>query len=331
MTRQTDALIERARQMESLAASGLTVYEIAEAVGVCRAVVYRWSYGAANKPARPGANAASERAEKMAGMYRQGLSLAKIGQHFKITRERVRQVLAKQGIKAKDGGAHVSALLKESRRTRDADARAQLAFGVSHAELAQLRKDRVVEAFKRQSYAASNRGIAWRLTFAEWFAVWQTSGKLHLRGRGKGKYVMSRIRDDGCYEMGNVHIQLATENSRDAVEVWRGKAVKANRGVFLLYPGTKKPWFAKYGRKALGTHATEEEAVAVRAAYMQTLGVHDGSGLGRGRGYTVLKSGRFYMQAPNRKSTHKTAEEARAAYLQAIADLKAERASAQGA
>lgn len=116
------------------------------------------------------------------------------------------------------------------------------------------------------------RGIPWRLDFKTWITIWQTSGKLHLRGKGKGRYVMSRVLDDGAYEHGNVHIQLATENGREAVKKWKGKT-KANRGVYLIFPGREKAWLACVNRVRLGYFSSEQEAVQAQITYCKTNGV----------------------------------------------------------
>jgi len=60
--------------------------------------------------------------------------------------------------------------------------------------------------------------IEFRLTFAQWWKIWQKSGKWELRGREKGCYVMSRKNDMGHYEPGNVVIILATQNVSDGVK-----------------------------------------------------------------------------------------------------------------
>lgn len=54
--------------------------------------------------------------------------------------------------------------------------------------------------------SAKRRGVAWKLTFMEWWAIWYRSGKYPLRGSGTGKYTMGRLFDDGPYEVGNVYI-----------------------------------------------------------------------------------------------------------------------------
>jgi hypothetical protein len=54
------------------------------------------------------------------------------------------------------------------------------------------------------------------MTFEEWLQVWADSGKLHLRGRGRGKFCMARKDDLGDYAMGNVEIRSHEDNCREA-------------------------------------------------------------------------------------------------------------------
>ena len=67
-----------------------------------------------------------------------------------------------------------------------------------------------------QRGSAKRRGISFNLTFDEWYAIWQQSGKYDQRGKCKGQYVMSRYNDIGAYEVGNVFIQLHSDNINDA-------------------------------------------------------------------------------------------------------------------
>jgi hypothetical protein len=285
-------------------------------------------YQIAKKVPKP-IRATSERDLKMASMYRQGLTLAVIGEKFGVTRERVRQIVEKQGLTRRDGGVSGTHLQKLERASAEAEARYQIKYGFSRAEMADFRKRRLTHMFAQQRRNASERGIVFRLSFKQWVGIWETSGKLELRGRGIGKYVMSRIKAEGCYELGNVHIQLATENSSEAVKKWQAEGKKnTNVGIYKLTPGTPTPWHAKVNSKEIGRFATESEAVQARATYIAENNITNCRGLGKGRGYTVTKRGYFYMQAGDRKRTFKTAEEARAAYLEACAEILAERASA---
>ena len=67
---------------------------------------------------------------------------------------------------------------------------------------------------------AKIREIEWKLTFEEWWDIWQQSGVYHLRGRGAGTYCMSRYGDTGAYEVGNVYIN---SNEQNASEAHKGK------------------------------------------------------------------------------------------------------------
>ncbi len=58
-----------------------------------------------------------------------------------------------------------------------------------------------------QKSKAKQRGIDFHLTYEEWFDVWKNSGHFEQRGCKKGCYVMSRIKDQGPYAIGNIIIQ----------------------------------------------------------------------------------------------------------------------------
>lgn len=68
--------------------------------------------------------------------------------------------------------------------------------------------------FIAQRQNACRRGIEWNLTFDEWWKIWEESGKWDLRGRGIGKFCMSRILDNGPYSKENVRILSFQKNSK---------------------------------------------------------------------------------------------------------------------
>ena len=59
--------------------------------------------------------------------------------------------------------------------------------------------------------------IEMRISFQEWWDIWQQSGHWHERGCFQGQYVMARHNDIGHYEVGNVSIILSTQNNIDRV------------------------------------------------------------------------------------------------------------------
>lgn len=76
--------------------------------------------------------------------------------------------------------------------------------------------------------------IPFRLTFEQWWSIWQKSGHWYQRGTNKnfpgGGYVIARFEDKGAYEIGNVRIITQQENQLEAGRIRRNKAArKANR------------------------------------------------------------------------------------------------------
>lgn len=72
--------------------------------------------------------------------------------------------------------------------------------------------------FKKYTWHRGNakkRNIPFLLTFEEWWDIWQKSGHWEERGTKKGQYCMSRYNDTGPYAVGNVFIQLHSQNSSD--------------------------------------------------------------------------------------------------------------------
>jgi transposase len=270
-------------KVKALAESGIHVAEIARQTGVSHGgvtqILLRSGVPLPKKVWR-----AKEREQKMASMYRQGLSLEKVASEFDLTRERVRQILRKMEISRNEGGASKRIASNKAAERNSREARCLAMYGVSLVDWKRYSLDGTVSAYRYQKHNSANRGISWALTFAQWLDVWTTSGKLNERGRGRGKYVMSRIRDTGGYEIGNVHIKSAVDNSKEAVKKWLGKT-KANPGVFNLYPGMARPWLAKVASVHLGYYATEGEAVAARMDYIQA------------HGYSLSSSGRVLLKA----------------------------------
>jgi hypothetical protein len=65
--------------------------------------------------------------------------------------------------------------------------------------------------------SAKQRGIPFLLTYAQWLAVWQASGRLDRRGHMPDNYCMARFGDRGAYAVGNVKIITMAENGSERV------------------------------------------------------------------------------------------------------------------
>jgi hypothetical protein len=67
-------------------------------------------------------------------------------------------------------------------------------------------------AFQCQRIQAKARGVPFLLTFEEWWAIWQESGRWAEKGTRKDQYCMARTGDKGPYSVGNVRICTMAEN-----------------------------------------------------------------------------------------------------------------------
>lgn len=98
----------------------------------------------------------------------------------------------------------------------------QSVYGSSYHEVRALndglalddKTSRVYKYFD-QRQSAAKRGVGWEITLVEWLAVWDESGKWHMRGCRKDQYVMARYGDKGPYKVGNVEIITSSQNVKD--------------------------------------------------------------------------------------------------------------------
>lgn len=61
--------------------------------------------------------------------------------------------------------------------------------------------------YQKHKKNAKRRGITFELTYADWWDIWQRSGRWSERGNGNTEgYVMARKGDTGPYALGNVEI-----------------------------------------------------------------------------------------------------------------------------
>jgi hypothetical protein len=102
---------------------------------------------------------------------------------------------------------------------------------------------------------AGARDIPFRLTFDQWWRLWERSGKWKQRGNRSENYCMARPGDKGAYEIGNVKICTNFENRAERCQNYplRGK----RNGAF-----GKDYW-------AAGTRAERKRRAAKVSAFMK--------------------------------------------------------------
>lgn len=133
-------------------------------------------------------------------------------------------------------------------------------YGLPEEVVIHLRKIGATSAYTTQRNNANKRGIPWQMTFAEWWGVWERSGKFHLRGRHLGGWVMARHGDLGPYSVENVAICTHSENAKTA------QSHASRRAATATIKHTKRrhkdtPWVVTFRRQWMGRFATEAEAV----------------------------------------------------------------------
>lgn len=160
-------------------------------------------------------------------LYKKGETLKSISQKIGISGERVRQIVKRNNVNL--GGLDVRSLLKskdkqlkkEIQRSKK-EMRIFSMYGIGtdlyekiYVEMGSPSNPK--SPFFKWSHHRSNskkRGIEFKLSFAEWWNIWEQSGKWDQRGRGHG-YVMARYGDIGGYELGNVYICTSVQNASD--------------------------------------------------------------------------------------------------------------------
>jgi len=160
-------------------------------------------------------------------LYKQGKTLESIGNEVGLSRERVRQIMKQYNID--NGGLAIRKLLKsqdahlenESKKAK----REKRIFDAYNISVDLYKKicsefgspsNQKSPLFKYSRHKANSkkRGIPFQITFADWWKVWEESGKWNERGRGHG-YVMARYGDTGGYEIDNVYICTSSQNAAD--------------------------------------------------------------------------------------------------------------------
>ena len=172
------------------------------------------------------------RAEDMRVMFTAGLTLQAIGDKYSLSRERVRQILKNQcSLNGALGGRALITFIRSERPVPPSklDARCLVTMGCSRVNYQELTGSKYATVdlhaarFITQKNNAKKRGIAWAMTFPEWWAIWQASG--HYQDlKGIGSYCMARIHDTGGYSVGNVYICTFAQNSHD--QYFSGKTRK---------------------------------------------------------------------------------------------------------
>lgn len=170
-----------------------------------------------------------KRHEAICRLFKQGVTGPRIAFRFGISRERVRQILNRHGIKASQGGVQKEAQINQLNRKERWLNKIMPFWGVTKKQWLDIRKNpehkNYIAAYKTQkNHATRIRGIDFAMNYFEWKKIWDDSGKWDNRGRGVGEYCMSRYGDIGPYAVDNVDIILSSKNHTDFLNrYWANK------------------------------------------------------------------------------------------------------------
>ena len=182
--------------------------------------------------------------------------MAAVAHKFGVTRQRIQQIAKKRGFVIGHRQSAVGRRVVDLERKRGFDKKTWL----------ELQKIGAQSAFGSQRRNAGVRGIAWDITFIEWWSVWENSGKWFERGKRVGQYVMARNSDAGAYAVGNVSIILGSLNLMDGRDgTHKERALGRVAGVRFV--NGKGRWRASYSATHLGYFDTKNEAVAARRRF----------------------------------------------------------------
>jgi len=168
----------------------------------------------------------NEREQRCIDRYKRGDTSATIAASEGVSRQRIQQLLARYGITRLDGGQRhrwplrlAAAMDKRAARHERCMAKWGISLAEHKAITAKYGKTHESRSpfckFIQQRKNARQRNIEWRITFREWWTIWQDSGRWEQRGRGQG-YCMARKLDQGPYAPENVYICTIGENFSDS-------------------------------------------------------------------------------------------------------------------
>lgn len=90
--------------------------------------------------------------------------------------------------------------------------------------------------FSVHKHNAHSRGVEFTLTYEQWWAIWQKSGKWKKRGNRKGCWCMCRLGDEGAYAQGNVFIGAWDTNQADGSQkAGRLRSARARKSTTVRY------------------------------------------------------------------------------------------------
>lgn len=143
------------------------------------------------------------------------MTMQQIADRYGVTRSRIQQIIANQGVTRMDGLIHKRAVLrKQHRRALSAMRKSNSIidrWGCTHEEMIRLNGGRPMKehgtlayAFKQKRNNALRQHAKWYITFPEWCALWK--GHAFPNGLSRNAECVCRINPSKPYTIDNVCI-----------------------------------------------------------------------------------------------------------------------------
>lgn len=246
----------------------------------------------------------------IANQFKAGRSAQDIASEYGVTRERIYQILRRQGVTGKHGGQAVRTSIRRNAVAAERAERHLELYGCTKKQLDEVRGMRSgkgvnpLTAFTYQRNHARYRGIPWELKFWDWWQIWQASGKWAQRGREQGSFCMCRRGDTGPYAKDNVYISTADHNTSLGRTLAFERKAPASPFMILM--------------RAAGGRKVVSEAIGVSRSYLSQLandGFMPAAWIEDGRASAIVRltAGAYSMDDARRmsaKPSRKTAGEA---------------------
>ena len=165
----------------------------------------------------------TERNEYLAEEYRRGRTLEELGMEIGVSRERVRQIVTRYGVKAGEGGASKRSSDRQQKAKEARDKRYMQKYGLPYDEYVVAREEGYQKAWSEQKRNAQRRGIEWKLSLKDFIELWEW--RFHLRGKSRNALVMTRFDLNGPFEVNNVKIVTLAESARQNINRMHEEAV----------------------------------------------------------------------------------------------------------
>ena len=164
-------------------------------------------------------------------LFKSGNTCKQIGSKLGFSKQKANVILREAGVKRIEGGSGLRAIITQQKFEAKKDIKSFNKRGMDYKSY-QAVPQKIRVAYLQQKRDAGYRGIKWEFNLASWLKVWVDSGHLAERGKGSGKFVMSRPNDQGQYSPSTVKIITHNENSLEC----------RNHADYAYARGTKRSW-----------------------------------------------------------------------------------------